>query len=118
LECGVVLPVLAVVIVILVLSGVCVYAIDRIRPGWLRIEAGTGRKPIFRIEMGQGSIPAPREERRELEARPDKPRELEAGPGDSEPSSASGEQDNAPVLHLSSMDMPRLLVGDHTLGAC
>jgi hypothetical protein len=78
----VVLTVLAVVIAVLVLSRVCVYAIDRIRPGWLRIRAGT-----FSIEMGQGGDPpgdvAPRDERRELEAGRDKARELEAGPAPS-----------------------------------
>jgi hypothetical protein len=98
LECAVVLEIFAIALAIfIVLSGVCVFAIDRIKPGWLRIQAGAGRRFTFSIEMGQvGTADKPREEHRELEAGRDKPRELEAGSGrdSSEPSDAA-DQDNA-----------------------
>jgi hypothetical protein len=75
----VLVAVFAVVIVVLVLAGVCVYAIRMMKPDRLSIEAGTGQKAIFKVEMSQGRDPAPREERRELEAGRDKPRALETG---------------------------------------
>ena len=58
---------LAVLAIVIILALVCVYAIDKIKPGWLRIRAGN-----FSIGMGQGNDPPsgrpPRDERRELEA--------------------------------------------------
>jgi hypothetical protein len=82
-----------VAIILAILAGVCVFAIQKIRPGWLRIQAGAGQRFNFSIEMGQGGDRPPREERRELEAGRDQP-ELEAGPSSSAPSGAA-DQDNA-----------------------
>jgi hypothetical protein len=99
LERAVVLAVLA-CIVLLAVIGLGFYALYKIKPGWFRLQAGAGQRFNFSIEMGQGSDPpadaAPSEERRELEAGPDRPRELEAGRerGGSGPSADSG-QDNA-----------------------
>jgi hypothetical protein len=96
-----VLAVLAVVIVILVLSGVCVFAIQKMKPDWLRIHAGAGRAISFGIEIGRSGHPSAdpgqlRAERRELEAGRGKPSELQAGPehGSPGPSSATADQDN------------------------
>jgi hypothetical protein len=74
--------------IILAVIGLGFYALHKIRPGWFRIHAGAGQRFTFSIEMGQGGSPAPRDERRELEAGRDKPRELEAGPVSPEPSDA------------------------------
>jgi hypothetical protein len=105
LERAVALAVLAVAAVILiVLSGVCVFAIQKMKPDWLRIHAGAGRAISFGIEIGRSDRPPAdpyqqRDERRELEAGRDKPRELEAGP---EPvglgPSDAADPDNAAVL--------------------
>jgi hypothetical protein len=40
------------IVALVVLYGVCVFVIDRIRPGWLRFQAGAG---LFRfsVEMGR-----------------------------------------------------------------
>lgn len=46
------------IMALVVLCGVCVFAIDRIRPGWLRFQAGAGLFK-FSVEMGR---PADREE--------------------------------------------------------
>ncbi len=92
--------VLAVVaVVLIVLSGVCVFAIQKMKPDWLRIHAGAGRAVSFGIEIGRSGHPLAdpdqlRVERRELEPGHDKLRELEAGHSSSEPSDAAG-QDNA-----------------------
>lgn len=51
------LAVLAIVALV-VLCGVCVFAINRIRPSWLRFQAGAGLFK-FSVEMGR---PADREE--------------------------------------------------------
>lgn len=93
LERAVVLAVLACIIILAVI-GLGFYGLKS-NTGWLRIQAGLWRLVTFSIEIGQpGSAEKPREERREPEAGHDKPRELEAGRGDSESSSATG-QDNA-----------------------
>src|SRR5260370_39559510 len=78
-----------------ILSGVCVFAIQKIRPGWLRIQAGAGQRFNFSIEMGRGSDPTPPDRPRELEAGRDRPRELEAGRERGSQPSADGGQDNA-----------------------
>jgi hypothetical protein len=83
-------------IVILAFIGLGFDALHKIKPGWLRIRAGD-----FSIEMGQGSDPPgdrpPLDEHRELEAERDKPRELEAGCGGSEPT-GTDDQGNAAAL--------------------
>jgi hypothetical protein len=75
-----VVAVLAVVAVILiVLSGVCVFAIQKMNPDRLRIHAGAGRAISFGIEIGRSSPPsADQDQPRKLEAGQGKPRELEA----------------------------------------
>jgi hypothetical protein len=85
-------------IVILAVIGLGFYALHKIKPGWFRIQAGAGRLFTFSMEIGQPGVPdKPREERRELEAGCDQPRELEAGHSSSEPSGVAG-QDNAAAL--------------------
>lgn len=83
-------------IVILAVIGLGFYALHKIKPGWFRIQAGAGQRFTFSIEMGQGGDKPPREERQELEAEHDQPRELEAGRESacSEPPGAA-DQDNA-----------------------
>jgi hypothetical protein len=90
-------------IVILAVIGLGFYALHKIKPGWFRIQAGAGQRFTFSIEMGQGGGDRPpREERRELEAGHDQPRELEAGrePGSSEPPGAAGQADERGISAL------------------
>ncbi len=82
-------------IVILAVIGLGFYGLKS-KTGWLRIQAGIWRLVNFSIEIGQpGTAGEPHEERRELEAGRDKPRELEAGHGSSEPSAAADQNDAA-----------------------
>jgi hypothetical protein len=75
--------------VILAVIGLGFYGLKS-RAGRLHIQAGVWRLITFSIEIepagGPSSDPVPRAEVRELETGHDKPRELEAGPGDSGPS--------------------------------
>jgi hypothetical protein len=102
LECAVVLAVLA-CIVILAVIGLGFYALHKIKPGWFRLQAGAGQRFTFSIEMGQGGDKPPSEERRELEAGHDQPREPEARrePGSSEPPGAVGQADAARDISAS-----------------
>jgi hypothetical protein len=83
-------------IVILAVIGLGFYGL-RGSTFWLRIQAGLWRLVTFSIEIGRRGDPAsaPRAERHEPEAERDKPRELEAGPGSSEPSGADDQGDAA-----------------------
>jgi hypothetical protein len=85
-------------IVILAVIGLGFYGLKS-RTGWLRIQAGLWRLVTFSIEIGPPGDPAsaPRAERQKLETWRDKPRELEAGLGGSEPP-VSSEQNNAAAL--------------------
>ena len=93
MERAVVVAVLA-CIVILAVIGLGFYGLKS-RTGWLRIQAGVWRLVTFSIEIGQGGDLAPRKEQRELEAGRDKPMELEAGHGSSEPSAVADQNDAA-----------------------
>ena len=93
MERAVVLAVLA-CIVILAVIGLGFYGLQS-KTGWLRIQAGIWRLVTFSIEIGRQADPAPREGGRELEAGRDKPRELEAEHGNSEPSGAADQNDAA-----------------------
>jgi len=64
-----VLAVLAIVVITLAVIGLGFYGLYKIRPGWLRVQAGAGQRFNFSIEMGRGSDPTP----------PDEPRELKPG---------------------------------------
>jgi hypothetical protein len=95
-----VLAVLACIIILAVI-GLGFYGLKS-RTGWLRIQAGIWRLVNFSIEIGQPGVPGdrpPREERRELEAGHDRPRELEAErEHDSSEPSGAADQDNAAAL--------------------
>jgi len=53
----VVLAVLACIVILAVL-GLGFYALHKIKPGWLRIQAGVWRLITFSMEIGQPGVPA------------------------------------------------------------
>lgn len=83
------LAVLGVVVVALALIGLGFYGLHRIKPGWLRVQAGVWRLITFSLEIGEPGHPAVSERPREQR------RELEAGPGNSGPSGSAGQSNEA-----------------------
>ncbi|MBV9448969.1 MAG: hypothetical protein JO345_24030 [Streptosporangiaceae bacterium] len=69
LERAVVLAALAIVIVILVLSGFGVYAIHKMKPDWLRVDVRFWRALTFGLEIGRSGVTGkPRDEPHQLDA--------------------------------------------------
>lgn len=99
-------------IVILAVIGLGFFALDKIKPGWFRVQAGAGQRFIFIIEMGQGDKPAPCEERRELEPGRDKPgTEARRERRDS----SDGGEDNAAALPVTGGNVRSRRCGKHRL---
>ncbi len=100
MERGVVVVAIVIVAALALLVGFGAFAIQKMKPDWLKINAES-RLAKFSMEIGRSGRPEePRDQPRELEAGRDRPRELEAGPGGSGLPGAA-DQDNAAALRAT-----------------